>query len=368
MTSAMDRAMASFTKDVALATIDALSEKYGFSVEEATRFVGVEDMNVTKTTSKSRGKGKKEKKVNVAKAKFAMPWTGVVDETKCKAIKNNGNLFTQCMSEPTAEGERYCLTCNGQAEANGNGKPSGGTVEDRKAIGPLDYVGPKNGVKVYSYANFLLKKGISIEDAKKEAERLSVEIPEYQWDLQVRKRGRPSKKGASAAVSDTSSGSDAEEAGAEKTKKTKKTTKKTTKKSDDTALYDAAKKKALKKKKDTAASKKLKKEQDSKIDELTKKHLTDMAKKKEENQDIEEIGEIGEINALQPFTCSRTGEEYMVDADDNLFQNGSDKAIGTRIRSIIDSSKFIAKEFELESESESETENESESENESEEE
>ena len=175
MTSAMDRAMASFTKDVALATITALSEKYGFSVDEATRFVGVEEMNVAKATSKSSGKGKTEKKAKVAKAKFAMPWTGVVNETKCKAIKCNGNLFTQCTSEPIAEGERYCLTCKGQSEANGNGKPSGGTVEDRLATGPLDYVGPKNGVKVYSYANYLLKKGISNEDAKKEAERLGIE-------------------------------------------------------------------------------------------------------------------------------------------------------------------------------------------------
>jgi hypothetical protein len=313
----MDRAMATFTKDVALATITALSDKYGFSVEEATRFVGVEDMTVSKATSKSTGNGKKEKKVKVAKAKFAMPWTGVVDETKCKAIKCNGNLFTQCMSEPTAEGERYCLTCKSQAETNGNGKPSGGTVEDRMATGPLDYVGPKNGVKVYSYANFLLKKGITHEDAKNEAERLGFEIPAYQWDMQVRKRGRPAKKSASAAVSDTSSGSEAEEASAEKPKKkTKKAPKNASKKSDDTALYEAAKKKALKKKKESAASKKLKKEQNAKIQELTNKHLTDMAAKKDEKKDEkkeEEIEEIEEVSALQPFTCSRTGKKYMVE-------------------------------------------------------
>ena len=295
MTSAMERAMATFTKDVALATIAALSDKYGFSVEEATRFVGVEEMNVAKANGKSADNSKKEKKVKVAKAKFAMPWTGVVDDTKCKAIKCNGNLFTQCTMAPFAEGERYCLTCKGQAETNGNGKPSGGTVEDRMATGPLDYVGPKNGVKVYSFANFLLKKGISHEDAKKEAERLGIEIPDYQWDLQVRKRGRPSKKGSSAAVSDTSSGSEAEEASAEKPKKKtkkapKKAPKKATKKSDDTVLYEAAKKKALKKKKESAASKKLKKEQDAKIEELTKKHLTDIATKKEEGEEGGEEG------------------------------------------------------------------------------
>ena len=55
LTSAMDRAMATFTKDVALATITALSEKYGFSVDEATRTLRVEDLTVSKPTSKSSG-------------------------------------------------------------------------------------------------------------------------------------------------------------------------------------------------------------------------------------------------------------------------------------------------------------------------
>ena len=290
MTAAMDRAMNSFTKDVALATITALSEKYGFPVDEAVRFVGVDEMNVTKASKKpSDSKTKNEKKVKEVKAKFAMPWTGDVKEDKCKGIKDNSKLFTQCTSNPI-DGERFCLTCKTQAETNGNGKPSGGTVEDRLATGPLDYKGPKNGAKVISYANFLLKKNISHEDAKKEAERLGIEIPDYQWDLQVRKRGRPSKP--SAAVSDTSSGSDAEEASAEKPKK--KTSKK--KKSDDSTLYDAAKKKASKKKaskkkvaKKEVAKKegdegvaKIKEDQASKMEELTKKHLSELSKKKEE--------------------------------------------------------------------------------------
>jgi hypothetical protein len=58
----MNRAMTTFTKDVALATITALADKYGFSIDEATRFVGIEELAVPKTakTIKSKSKSKRE--------------------------------------------------------------------------------------------------------------------------------------------------------------------------------------------------------------------------------------------------------------------------------------------------------------------
>ena len=60
--SAMNRAMTTFTKDVALATITAMSDKYGFSIDEATRFVGIEEMTVPKAVSKSSIKVKVKSK------------------------------------------------------------------------------------------------------------------------------------------------------------------------------------------------------------------------------------------------------------------------------------------------------------------
>ena len=52
--SAMNRAnleMTTAMKGLVLTTITALSDKYGFSIDEATRFVGIEEMTLPKAVS-----------------------------------------------------------------------------------------------------------------------------------------------------------------------------------------------------------------------------------------------------------------------------------------------------------------------------
>ena len=223
-----ERAMTAYTKIILNEAIAALSEKYGFDVEEGSRTIGLADLTVTKSVNKKAKKEvkeKKEKKVKAAKSpkpKFALPWTGEVNNDLCMGIKNNNFLFTQCTSKPV-DGKKFCNGCQKQCDTNSFGKPSGGTVEDRLAVGPLDYVGPKDKVKVHSYGNYLAKKNISREEALAEAEKFNVEIPEFQFEVQQRKRGRPKKESRSAAVSDSSSGSESEsEAPKKKVKKVKK--------------------------------------------------------------------------------------------------------------------------------------------------
>ena len=223
-----ERAMTAYTKIILNEAIAALSEKYGFDVEEGSRTIGLADLTVTKSVNKKAKKEvkeKKEKKVKAAKSpkpKFALPWTGEVNNDLCMGIKNNNFLFTQCTSKPV-DGNKFCTGCQKQCDTNSFGKPSGGTVEDRLAVGPLDYVGPKDKVKVHSYGNYLAKKNISREEALAEAEKFNVEIPEFQFEVYERKRGRPKKESRSAAVSDSSSGSESEsEAPKKKVKKVKK--------------------------------------------------------------------------------------------------------------------------------------------------
>lgn len=223
-----ERAMTAYTKIILNEAIAALSEKYGFDVEDGSRTIGLADLTVTKSVGKKakkenkENKEKKVKKVKAPKPKFALPWTGEVNNELCTGIKNNNFLFTQCSSKPVV-GKKYCVGCQKQCDVNSFGKPSGGTVDDRLAVGPLDYVGPKDKVKVHSYGNYLAKKGISREDALAEAEKFNVEIPEFQFEVQQRKRGRPKKESRSAAVSDSSSGSESEsEAPKKKVKKVKK--------------------------------------------------------------------------------------------------------------------------------------------------
>jgi len=219
--------MTAYTKIILNEAIAALSEKYGFDVEEGSRTIGLADLTVTKCVNKKAKKEVKEKKekkkaVKSPKPKFALPWTGEVNNDLCMGIKNNNFLFTQCTSKPV-DGKKFCNGCQKQCDTNSFGKPSGGTVEDRLAVGPLDYVGPKDKVKVHSYGNYLAKKKISREDAIAEAEKFNVEIPEFQFEVHERKRGRPKKETRSAAVSDSSSGSESEsEAPKKKVKKVKK--------------------------------------------------------------------------------------------------------------------------------------------------
>ena len=228
LNATQERAMTAYTKIILNEAIAALSEKYGFDVEEGSRTIGLADLTVTKSVGKKAKKEnkdkkvKKEKKVKAPKPKFALPWTGEVNNELCMGIKNNNFLFTQCTSKPVV-GKRYCVGCQKQCAANSFGKPSGGTVEDRLAVGPLDYVGPKDKVKVHSYGNYLAKKGISRDDAVVEAAKFNVEIPEFQFEVHQRKRGRPKKESRSAAVSDSSSESESEsDATKKKVKKVKK--------------------------------------------------------------------------------------------------------------------------------------------------
>ena len=111
-----ERAMAAFTKTILTDAITVLSEKYGFSIDEAARTIGLDDITVTKapvkrarkTSEESEPKPKKAPKAKVVKPKFALPWTGDVKPNLCKGIKSNNFLFTQCTSNPETEGARYC--------------------------------------------------------------------------------------------------------------------------------------------------------------------------------------------------------------------------------------------------------------------
>ena len=372
--------MAAFTKTILTDAITVLSEKYGFSIDEATRTIGLDDISVKKapikrarkTSEESEPKPKKAPKAKVVKPKFALPWTGDVNPSLCKGIKSNNFLFTQCSSNPETDGERYCKTCQKQANENSNGKPSGGTVEDRLAVSPLDYVGPKDKVKVFPYGNFLQKKGISRENAIAEAAKFGIEIPEYQFVVQERKRGRPKKNDTTAAASDTSSGSETDATQEKKPKK--KTTKK--KEPSDDEMFQAMqeKKKVLKKKKEKPVEKKEKpvekkekpvekkekpvEKKEKPVDEKREKMAKAAAARVEAAKNVEPVEDTKNSDeketGLKPFKCSKTGKTYLVDKDDNIFQEGNDEPIGIRKKSLRGLDKYTAIIKKLEEESEEE--------------
>ncbi len=119
------------------------------------------------------------------------PWNGQVNKEMCNGIKYCGGLYIQC-KQKKSEGD-YCSFCYKQSQQNEHGKPSAGTVDDRIAVGALDYVDPK-GRKVIPFSVYMKKKNIDRETAEIEARMKEIKIEEEQFVEVVVKRGRPSKK------------------------------------------------------------------------------------------------------------------------------------------------------------------------------
>jgi len=131
---------------------------------------------------------------------FPLPWTGVANATCCSGLRLNHGLHTQCVMLPASTGA-FCVTCQKMADANANGKPDHGTVEDRLAVGLNDYRCPK-GKRSTPYTTVMKKLKITRESAETEARKMGVEIPEECFAERTPKR---SKKDASASDTDSAS-------------------------------------------------------------------------------------------------------------------------------------------------------------------
>ena len=156
--------------------IELLSKKYGFTLEEGQLVVGIQRIGDSTT--------KKEK------TKLVLPWTGEGCENLCQGIRPSHGLYTQCTNQPGQDG--YCTTCAK--------KPDKPTVANR------DEWLATNGKKAKRYVSYLKEKGLSREDAEREALNIGVTIPEIEFETEVTSRGRPRK---TAATSDTESDDEA---------------------------------------------------------------------------------------------------------------------------------------------------------------
>ena len=169
-----------------------LSVKFGFSAEEGMKHLGLVlgGGGVVGCERKKVGCEKKKRKKCIP-----VPWTGKVCKENCGALEYNNGLFTQCGSKKEM-GKDYCVNCIKRQEEN-NGELEYGTVEDRVK---KDFQG-KGGKGVIPYGNVLKKKNISREEAEKAAREQGIEIPEKEFEVVVRKRGRPKK--VSTSVEET---------------------------------------------------------------------------------------------------------------------------------------------------------------------
>lgn len=199
LNSAVERGVKLACVEFSKKVVQILAEHFSFDIEEAMRVLSFDEVPISHSIKKKVDASvpKKTKKTERDIPKMVLPFCGVVADW-CDGLRFNHGLYTQCTNAKSGESE-FCGTCKKQADANSNGKPNFGSVEDRAAVGAMDYVDPK-GKKVVAYANVMAKLKLTREAAVAEAARFGWAIPEFQFASQEKKRGRP--KSVSTSSSD----------------------------------------------------------------------------------------------------------------------------------------------------------------------
>ena len=193
LTTGVERMAKTYGKQL----VTLLASKFDFPEEEAMAYLDI----VKVTKAKPQPKEKKAKVPKKEKPAVPLPFVGQVDEELCKGIKNNHMLFTQCTMKPLESGD-YCKTCQKHADMNASGKPKFGDIRDRAQCGLMEFEAP-NGKKPVSYGTVVKKMNLDMEVVKREAEKFGVVIPDEQWEVSEKKRGRP--KSVSSKSSDDES-------------------------------------------------------------------------------------------------------------------------------------------------------------------
>ena len=122
------------------------------------------------------------------KSSIPLPFCNKVNDDKCKALRVNHNLFTQCTNKLNKH-DQYCKTCLRSCIDN---KPKYGTIYDRLKD---NWIPPK-GKSLSTYIDVLDKLNISQHDAIKEASRYNLIIPSNEFIKKKKKtvkRGRPKR-------------------------------------------------------------------------------------------------------------------------------------------------------------------------------
>jgi hypothetical protein len=182
-------------------TVEFLASEYGFDAEEAIKRLGLDSVTVSRPMKKkSAPKAPKVPKEKRMVPSIPLPFCGVVKDDWCCGLRLNHGLYSQCTMAKDKEGE-FCKTCVKQADKNESNKPTYGVIQDRMAVGAMEFRDSK-GKQVVSYGNVMKKLKIEKETAIAEAAKFGFVIAEEQFEERKTTRGRP-KKDASASDSDS---------------------------------------------------------------------------------------------------------------------------------------------------------------------
>ena len=198
MNNLFETQMSALVTQISKNIVEQLSKEYNFPIEEAIKL-----LNLPKILTK-----KNEDQKHTKKSSIPLPFCGKIISNCCQGIRLNHGLYTQCNNEICSYEYEFpvCKTCLKQCENSQNNKPTYGFIQERIDKGE-DFVDCK-GKKPICYANIMEKLQISIQQARTAATEAGLEIPESQFILEKKTRGRPRKN---IAVPDTPSECDSEE-------------------------------------------------------------------------------------------------------------------------------------------------------------
>jgi hypothetical protein len=132
---------------------------------------------------------KPSKKATYVKPKHPLPWTGHVVDTWCKGLRPNHGMLSQCTQGIKSDG--FCNTCFKQFQTKGRTKC--GTVEDRIAadVEGKTYFNPETGKAAVKMGSILSKLKTTKEAAIAEGLKFGIEIPETEFEVSKKRKGRP---------------------------------------------------------------------------------------------------------------------------------------------------------------------------------
>jgi hypothetical protein len=199
----MERHIKSICSEYGTYIVNKLSAKYGFDAEAEIRELELPSIKIAEAAP--RRKDVTEKKPKAAKVEKApvpsipLPFCGKAVEGWCSAIVKNNKLYTQCTN--TAAG-LLCKKCTKISEKEGS-LPFG-IISSRLECEPMSYKDPKGNAPVL-YSAVMAKLNITREEAEAEAAKFGLTIPEEQFAVVEKTRGRP-KKEVAAEKSDDEKG------------------------------------------------------------------------------------------------------------------------------------------------------------------
>ena len=173
LSESVEMGMKEAVKNAVKEAVERCGRKYNFDASEALLELGLRSVLVVKALKVSNS------------VSIPVPFSGVIQEECCIALRQNSGLYTQCQSLKTGS-SRYCNQCSKKGECEY------GTVESRMAVGLQDYVDSK-GRKQVHYTKIMKKHNLTEEQVMEVANKhgIKVDASHFIAPVDASKRGRP---------------------------------------------------------------------------------------------------------------------------------------------------------------------------------